>query len=100
MTLAALEATLRHYFAPQAAVREIPTLHMLTAPLSEVNRRARRLLAPRRAQFRPLGLVHRLRRIHVGVHEFLEAAEVVLGALAQTEVHSARVTDESVTFTP
>jgi L-seryl-tRNA(Ser) seleniumtransferase len=44
MTLAALEATLRHYLEPGAAVREIPTLRMLTAPLSEVNRRARRVL--------------------------------------------------------
>jgi L-seryl-tRNA(Ser) seleniumtransferase len=43
MTLAALEATLRHYLDPKAAVQEIPTLRMLTAPLSEVQRRARRL---------------------------------------------------------
>jgi L-seryl-tRNA(Ser) seleniumtransferase len=44
MTLAALEATLRHYLDPSAAVREIPTLQMITAPVQEVNRRARRLL--------------------------------------------------------
>jgi L-seryl-tRNA(Ser) seleniumtransferase len=44
MTLAALEATLRHYLDPDAAVRAIPTLQMITAPLQEVNRRARRLL--------------------------------------------------------
>jgi len=44
MTLAALEATLRHYLDPDAAVREIPTLRMLTAPLAQVNRRAQRLL--------------------------------------------------------
>jgi L-seryl-tRNA(Ser) seleniumtransferase len=44
MTLAALEATLRHYLEPGAAVREIPTLRMITAPVQEVNRRARRLL--------------------------------------------------------
>jgi L-seryl-tRNA(Ser) seleniumtransferase len=44
MTLAALEATLRHYLDPAAAVREIPTLRMITAPVQEVNRRARRLL--------------------------------------------------------
>jgi L-seryl-tRNA(Ser) seleniumtransferase len=44
MTLAALEATLRHYLDPEAAVRAIPTLHMLTTPLRDVNRRARRLL--------------------------------------------------------
>jgi L-seryl-tRNA(Ser) seleniumtransferase len=44
MTLAALEATLRHYLDPSAAVREIPTLHMITASVQEVNRRARRVL--------------------------------------------------------
>jgi L-seryl-tRNA(Ser) seleniumtransferase len=44
LTLAALEATLRHYLEPEAAVRHIPTLQMITAPLPEVNRRARRLL--------------------------------------------------------
>jgi L-seryl-tRNA(Ser) seleniumtransferase len=44
MTLAALEATLRHYLDPGAAVREVPTLQMITASVQEVNRRARRLL--------------------------------------------------------
>jgi len=44
MTVAALEATLRHYVDPRAAVREIPTLRMITAPLQDVNRRSRRLL--------------------------------------------------------
>jgi L-seryl-tRNA(Ser) seleniumtransferase len=44
MTLAALEATLRHYLDPEAAVQELPTLRMLTAPLADVNRRAQRLL--------------------------------------------------------
>jgi L-seryl-tRNA(Ser) seleniumtransferase len=44
MTLAALEGTLRLYLDPAAAVREIPTLQMITAPLQEANRRARRIL--------------------------------------------------------
>ncbi|MBI3327005.1 MAG: L-seryl-tRNA(Sec) selenium transferase [Nitrospinae bacterium] len=44
MTVAALEATLRQYLNPTAAVQEIPPLRMLTAPLQEVDRRARRLL--------------------------------------------------------
>jgi len=43
MTLAALEATLRHYLDPRAAVQEIPTLRMITAPVRDVGRRARRL---------------------------------------------------------
>jgi L-seryl-tRNA(Ser) seleniumtransferase len=44
MTLAALEATLRHYLDPEEAIRAIPTLQMITAPIASVNRRARRLL--------------------------------------------------------
>jgi L-seryl-tRNA(Ser) seleniumtransferase len=44
MTLAALEATLRHYLDPDAAIRALPTLRMITAPVLDVNRRARRLL--------------------------------------------------------
>ena len=44
LTLAALEGTLRHYLDPEVAVREIPTLRMLTATEREVDRRARRLL--------------------------------------------------------
>jgi L-seryl-tRNA(Ser) seleniumtransferase len=44
LTLAALEATLRHYLEPDEALRQIPTLQMITAPVPEVNRRARRVL--------------------------------------------------------
>ena len=40
LTLAALEATLALYREPERAVREIPALAMLTAPASEVRRRA------------------------------------------------------------
>jgi L-seryl-tRNA(Ser) seleniumtransferase len=40
MTLAALEATLRLYRDPARAVREIPTLRMLTTPHAELRRRA------------------------------------------------------------
>jgi L-seryl-tRNA(Ser) seleniumtransferase len=43
MTLAALEATLRHYLDPAAALQAIPGLRMLTAPVRDVNRRAQRL---------------------------------------------------------
>lgn len=45
MTLAALEVTLRTYLDPGVAVREIPTLRMLTMPLAEVRERAARLAA-------------------------------------------------------
>lgn len=40
MTLAALETTLRLYLDPERAAREIPTLHMLSAPKSEMVERA------------------------------------------------------------
>lgn len=43
MTLAALEATLRLYLAPERARREIPTLRMMTANPDELARRAKRL---------------------------------------------------------
>src|SRR5581483_8483254 len=44
LTLAALEATLRLYEEPARALREIPTLRMLTEPEAAVRRRARRCL--------------------------------------------------------
>ncbi len=52
MTLASLEATLRLYLDPPAALREIPTLRMLTASVREVERRGRRLLGRLRGTLR------------------------------------------------
>jgi L-seryl-tRNA(Ser) seleniumtransferase len=43
LTIAALEGTLRAYFDPEQAVREIPTLQAISVTLEELNRRARRL---------------------------------------------------------
>ena len=43
MTLAALESTLRIYLDPERAMREIPTLRMLTEPVEDVRRRAEAL---------------------------------------------------------
>ena len=40
LTLAALEATLALYRDPKVAVRDVPTLAMLTVPVAEVRRRA------------------------------------------------------------
>lgn len=45
MTLAALEATLRLYLDPERALREIPTLAMLSEPAESVRERAERLAA-------------------------------------------------------
>jgi len=43
MTLAALEATLRAYLEEERALREVPTLRMLTTPQSEIRIRAEAL---------------------------------------------------------
>lgn len=43
LTIAALEATLRHYLDPERAVSEIPTLAMLTAEPESLRKRARAL---------------------------------------------------------
>lgn len=43
MTLAGLEATLRLYLDESQALAELPTLAMITRPLAEVDRQARRL---------------------------------------------------------
>ncbi len=43
MTLAALEATLRLYRDPVRAIREVPTLRMLTTPVAELRERCEKL---------------------------------------------------------
>lgn len=43
LSLAALEATLRFYRDPEQAIRELPTLRMLTTPLAELRARAEQL---------------------------------------------------------
>jgi L-seryl-tRNA(Ser) seleniumtransferase len=45
MTLAALEATLRSYLDEERALREIPTLRMLTTPQAEIRARAEAIAA-------------------------------------------------------
>jgi L-seryl-tRNA(Ser) seleniumtransferase len=44
MTLATLEITLRHYWDEKEAIRAIPTLRMLTSPISVIEKRAKKLL--------------------------------------------------------
>jgi L-seryl-tRNA(Ser) seleniumtransferase len=55
MTLAALEATLRAYLDTERALREIPTLRMLTAPQSEIGERAEAMAARLRERLSALG---------------------------------------------
>ena len=43
-TIAALEETLRTYFDPAQAIKEIPTLAAIAAPVKEVERKAKKLL--------------------------------------------------------
>jgi len=49
LTLSALEATLRLYLDPERALREIPVLSMLTAPVTEIEARAEAVAAKLRA---------------------------------------------------
>ncbi|HEV7594006.1 MAG TPA: L-seryl-tRNA(Sec) selenium transferase [Gemmatimonadaceae bacterium] len=49
LTLSALEATLRLYLEPERALREIPVLSMLTAPVREIAARAEAVVAKVRA---------------------------------------------------
>jgi len=49
LTLSALEATLRLYLEPERALKEIPVLAMLTAPVEEIEARAQSIAAKLRA---------------------------------------------------
>ncbi len=53
LTIAALEGTLRAYFDPDQAVREIPTLQAIAATVEALNRRARRLVRLLTTDHRP-----------------------------------------------
>ena len=49
LTLSALEATLRLYLDPERAVKQIPVLSMLTAPVKDIEARAEAVVAKLRA---------------------------------------------------
>jgi len=94
LTLAALEATLRAYEDPMAAVAEIPTLRMLTEPAAAVRRRAQRVLrrvpAAQRATL-GLGVVADRSQVGGGALPLVELATAAL-ALG-TAAHPAEALD-------
>jgi len=79
LTLAALEATLRAYEEPERALREIPTLRMLTEPEAAARRRARRCLR---------GLPAAVREA-LGARVVADRAQVGGGALPTVELPTA-----------
>ena len=79
LTLAALEATLRAYEEPARALREIPTLRMLTEPEAAVRRRARRCLRGVPAAVREA----------LGARVVADRAQVGGGALPTVELPTA-----------
>jgi L-seryl-tRNA(Ser) seleniumtransferase len=94
LTLAALEATLRAYEDPATAVREIPTLRMLSEPAAVVRRRAGRVRGrvPAAAR-RALGLTIEASRSEVGGGA-LPVAELPTAVLALgTPRHPAMTLD-------
>jgi L-seryl-tRNA(Ser) seleniumtransferase len=78
MTIAALGATLALYRDPFKAIREIPTLAMIVAPLSEVRARCERM-------------AENLRNVHIGNEVVDTIASVGAGAFPTTEIPSAAI---------
>lgn len=91
LTLSALEATLRLYREPARAVREIPALAMLTAPLADVEGRAEALAAAASAASagRAAGVDGR------GIDVRVEPSEATVGGGA---FPTARIPSASVTI--
>ncbi len=81
LTLAALEATLRAYEDPARALRELPTLRMLTEPEAAVRRRAQRCLRSLPAAVRAA----------LGARVVSERAQVGGGALPLVALPTAAV---------
>lgn len=78
LTLAGLEATLRLYRDEKEAIKDIPTLRMITQPLAEVQRRAQSLARKMRRRLPPKNQITIIPTI----------ARVGGGSLPQTELPS------------
>jgi L-seryl-tRNA(Ser) seleniumtransferase len=89
LTLAALESTLITYLSEGEAIKEIPTLRMLTIPLAELRKRARRLerLLKRETQGAFIEMVQETSRIGGGA---LPLQDLPTWAMA-VKPHKARV---------
>lgn len=88
LTLAALEATLRLYLDPSRALAEIPVLHMLAVPATELRNRSRRLAR------RLTAAIGDMARIEV----VAETSTVGGGALPLTELpgYAAAITPQNL----
>lgn len=85
LTLSSLEATLRAYLDPEKAVKEIPVLRMLTAPLGEIRKKARRIKRSIQTHVpeAQVSLVRDTSRIGGGSFPLLELPTVCVGIKAK-----------------
>jgi len=94
LTVAALEATLQEYLETATALKEIPTLRMLTAPYEELERKAK-LLADALSNF---SIGPALEKVKISVEKSFST--VGGGAMPESELPTAVVAVETVTLTP
>ena len=78
LTLSALEATLRLYLEPERAIREIPVLSMLTAPVKDIEARAEAVAA-------------KLRDVRIDVNVASSSASVGGGAFPTAAIPSRAI---------
>ncbi len=85
LTLSSLEATLRAYLDPEKAIKEIPVLRMLTTPLGEIRKKARRIKRSIQTHVPEVevSLVRDTSRIGGGSFPLLELPTVCVGIKAK-----------------
>jgi len=90
VTLAGLEATLRHYLDPEEALREIPALRMLATPLDELEGRARDLAGRLEASGVQVRVAHGTGRVGGGTFPEVEipswTVRIILPDLSSKEL--------------
>ena len=90
-TLAALEATLALYRDPDVARREIPTLAMLAAPVSQLRQRAERAHEALQRRGVPCGVVDSTAAVGAGAFPTVQLPSVALALDGDAERWSARL---------